>query len=70
MQYPLAQSTKVSCGWIKKKNDKTIETTGSRTRINLIGAINLHNIVDAQVKHYEEVNCETIQKFFIALREQ
>ena len=44
------QSTKVSCGWIKKGHDKTIETTGSRTRINLIGAVNLHNIADAQVK--------------------
>lgn len=64
------QSTKVSCGWIKKGHDKTIETTGSRTRINLIGAVNLHNIADAQVKRYEKVNSETIQEFFVALREQ
>ncbi|EPA5448791.1 IS630 family transposase, partial [Vibrio cholerae] len=32
------QSTKLSYGWIRKGQDKLIETTGSRTRLNLIGA--------------------------------
>lgn len=31
------QSTKLSYGWIRKGEDKLIETTGSRTRLNLIG---------------------------------
>jgi transposase len=63
------QATKVSCGWIKKGQDKAIETTGSRTRLNLVGAINLRNLADAQVKRYEKVNSETIQTFFEEIRE-
>lgn len=34
-------ATKVSYGWIRKGEDKTIKTTASRTRINLSGAIDL-----------------------------
>lgn len=62
------QATKVSCGWIKKGHDKAIETTGSRTRLNLVGAIDLNNLARAQVKRYEKVNSETIQEFFTELR--
>jgi len=62
------QATKVSCGWIKKGHDKSIETTGSRTRLNLVGAIDLNNLAAAQVKRYEKVNSETIQHFFSELR--
>ena len=62
------QATKVSCGWIKKGHDKAIETTGSRTRLNLVGAIDLNNLAHAQVKRYEKVNSETIQTFFTELR--
>ncbi|WP_272166427.1 IS630 family transposase, partial [Vibrio diabolicus] len=35
------QSTKLSYGWIRKGQDKVIETTGSRTRLNIIGALPL-----------------------------
>ena len=63
------QATKVSCGWIKKGQDKVIETTGSRTRLNIIGAVNLNNIADAKVKRYDKVNSETIQQFFSELRQ-
>jgi len=63
------QATKVSCGWIKKGTDKPIETTGSRTRLNLIGAINLNDLTSAHVKRYEKVNSETIQQFFTELRQ-
>jgi len=62
------QATKVSCGWIRKGHDKKIETTGSRTRLNLVGAIDLNNLSAAQVKRYEKVNSETIQHFFTELR--
>ena len=63
------QATKVSCGWIRKGQDKAIETTGSRTRLNIIGALDLNNIADAKVKCYDKVNSETIQQFFIELRQ-
>lgn len=62
------QATKVSCGWIKKRHDKAIETSGSRTRLNLVGAIDLNNLAGAQVKRYEKVNSETIKTFFTELR--
>ncbi len=62
------QATKVSCGWIKRGHDKAIETTGSRARLNLVGAIDLSNLAGAQVKRYEKVNSETIQAFFAELR--
>jgi transposase len=61
------QATKVSCDWIRKGHDKAIETTGSRTRLNLVGAIDLNNLAGAQVKRYEKVNSETIQTFFTEL---
>jgi transposase len=63
------QATKVSCGWIKKGTDKSIETTGSRTRLNLVGAIDLNNIAAAHVRRYEKVNGDTIQQFFTELRQ-
>ena len=62
------QATKVSCGWIRKGQDKPLATTGSRTRLNLIGAIDLNNLTAAHVKRYEKVNSETIQAFFTELR--
>ena len=63
------QATKVSCGWIRTGEDKAINTTGSRTRLNLIGAINLKKIGCAQVKRVETVNSEIIQAFLTQLPE-
>lgn len=38
-----SQSTKLTYGWIKKGKAKQIETTASRTRLNITGAINIKN---------------------------
>lgn len=35
------QATKISHGWMRTGQDKSVETTGSRSRLNLIGALNL-----------------------------
>jgi len=64
------QATKVSCGWIKKGQDKTIETTGSRTRLNIVGAIDLNDIGSALVNRYEKVNGETMQQFFEEIKQK
>ena len=64
------QATKISHGWIRTGQDKPIETTGSRTRINLLGAIALDDIAGAIVNEYEFVNSETIVQFFGQLREK
>jgi hypothetical protein len=55
-------ATKISCGWIKKGVDKPIETTASRTRVNVIGAIELKtmNVVN---DFAETVNTETMLSF-------
>ncbi|HEH9428913.1 TPA: IS630 family transposase [Aeromonas sobria] len=63
------QATKISHGWIRTGQDKPIETTGSRTRINLIGALALNDIASAVVNEYEFVNGESIVQFFGKLRE-
>jgi transposase len=64
------QATKISHGWIRTGQDKPIETTGSRTRINLLGAVALNDIAGAIVNEYEFVNSETIVQFFRQLREK
>lgn len=64
------QATKVSSGWIKTGQDKSIKTTGSRTRLNSVGAIDLNDIGAAIVKRYEKVNSETLQDFFETIRQQ
>ena len=61
-------STKLSHGWIRTGQDKTIETTGNRSRLNIIGALNLADIGATIVHHYESINSETIVRFFCELR--
>ena len=57
------QATKITAGWIKKGVDKPIETTGSRTRLNIVGAIQLGHLADAIINRYETVNSESIVDF-------
>ncbi|WP_340681157.1 IS630 family transposase [Paraglaciecola sp.] len=64
------QATKISHGWIRTGQDKSIETTGSCTRINLLGAMALNDIAGAIVNEYEFVNSATIVQFFGQLREK
>ncbi|EGQ8651050.1 TPA: IS630 family transposase, partial [Vibrio cholerae] len=64
------QSTKLSYGWIRKGQDKLIETTGSRTRLNLIGALSLENIGATVTETYETINSESIVRFFWKLKKE
>lgn len=64
------QATKVSYGWIRKGTDKPIQTTGSRTRVNIIGAIQLKQIANAVISQYETVNGESVQDFLKQLRQR
>lgn len=57
------QATKITAGWIKKGVDKPIETTGSRTRLNIVGAIRLDHLSEAIINRYETVNSESIVAF-------
>jgi transposase len=60
-------ATKISCGWIKKGVDKPIATTASRTRVNIIGAIEL-NTMTVTSEIVETVNASTISGFFAKLK--
>ena len=60
-------ATKVTCGWIRKGLDKPIAQTASRTRVNVMGAIELTsmNIVSCRPEY---VNAETTVAFFDQLK--
>jgi transposase len=60
-------ATKIRCGWIKKGVDKPIATTASRTRVNIIGAIEL-NTMTVTSEFVETVNASAISSFFAKLK--
>jgi hypothetical protein len=62
------QATKITAGSIRTGVDKPIETTGSRTRLNIVGAIRLDHLADAVIDKYETVNGESIIEFLNKLR--
>jgi len=62
------QATKITSGWIRKGFDKVINTTGSRTRLNIVGAIELGNLSSAVFDQYETVNGASIIQFFKKIR--
>jgi transposase len=65
------QATKVSYGWIRTGVDKVIETTGSRTRVNIVGAIRLGHLEDSLTKQYvKTVNGDAIIDFFTHIKEK
>jgi len=57
------QATKITAGGIKKGVDKPIETSGSRTRLNIIGAIRLGHFAEAITAQYKTVKGESIVAF-------
>ncbi|MFG5054338.1 IS630 family transposase, partial [Vibrio cholerae] len=63
------QATKLSHGWIRTGQDKAIETTGSRSRLNIVGALNLSEIGRTVIDNDESINSENIVRFLCKLRE-
>ena len=62
------QATKSGYGWIRTGKTKKINTTASRTRINLVGAIELKNLRNTQIFEYKTINAEAIVDFLGHLR--
>ncbi len=62
------QATKITSGWIRKGIDKVINTTGSRTRLNIVGAIELGNLSSAVFDQFKTVNGDAIIQFFKQVR--
>jgi transposase len=56
-------ATKVAYGWIKRGTDKPIATTASRTRMNLMGAINLQTMA-VTVESFETLDSEAMVQYW------
>jgi transposase len=65
------QATKVTYGWIRqgREHEKPIATTASRTRLNLVGSINLQTM-DVTIGSYETIDSQAMDQHFKKLREK
>ena len=64
--HPTMQS-KSACGWIKKGKEKILPTTASRTRLNIMGAIELSKM-QTVVDDYKTINGESIIQFLDSIK--
>ena len=64
------QATKLAYGWIRTGKTKHVGTTASRTRLNIVGAIQLGQIAEAITAQYETINAESIIDFMDKIRFQ
>lgn len=64
-------ATKITYGWIRtgKKRDKLIKTTASRSRLNLLGSINLESM-DITIAAHETIDSKAMEKHFASLRKK
>lgn len=60
-------ATKITYGWIKTGMRKTIATTASRTRVNLMGALNLHDMT-VIVEEYETIDSIAMEQHFNCIK--
>jgi transposase len=60
--------TRVSYGWIPKGMNKSVESTASRARHNIVGALNLETM-DITTQSFDTVNTDAMKEFFAKLRE-
>lgn len=64
------QGTKLAYGWmLTGKAAEPVKTSGSRTRLNIMGALNLKDIGRTIIREYDKINSHNIARFFIAIRE-
>lgn len=64
------QATKISYGWIRTGKTKHVKTTASRTRLNIVGAIQLGHIAETVTSQYDTINADAIVDFMGKLRAQ
>lgn len=64
------QATKLSYGWIRKGKTKHVGTSASRTRLNIVGAIELGKLSEALTAQYERINTESIIDFLGQVRDR
>ena len=64
------QATKLGYGWIRRGKNKNLETTASRTRLNIIGAMMLDDIGSTITNRYDTINSDSIINHLQLLRER
>lgn len=62
-------ATKVTQGWIRKGTNKPIATTASRTRVNLLGSLNLETMT-VTIESHETVDSKAMRSHFESLRKK
>ena len=62
-------ATKITYGWIKRGENKPISTTASRTRMNIMGALNLETM-GVDVKEYETIDSRSMVDYWSFLRQK
>lgn len=62
--------TKIGYGWIRKGKEKEVATTASRTRINLLGAINLVEMSVVTDDCGKTINGQSVINFLDLIKEQ
>jgi len=65
-----SMQTKVSHGWIRKGQDKEVLTTASKTRINVLGAINLDNMSVVAKEYESNINGASVVNFCNEIKTQ
>lgn len=55
--------TQAVCGWIKKGECKTLQTTGKQKRLHFVGALDLKNM-EVMVREYKTVDADAMIRFF------
>ena len=61
--------TKISHGWIRKGQDKEIPTTASKTRMNILGAINLDDMSVVAKEYESNINGTSVVDFCNEIKE-
>jgi transposase len=61
-------STKITYGWIKTGTDKLIATTASRTRLNIMGSLNLETM-EVIASEHKTLDSDAMQAHFKGLRQ-
>ncbi|WP_131775133.1 IS630 family transposase [Legionella anisa] len=65
-----SQATKLSHGWIRTGETKQVETSASRTRMNLIGVIKLNDLASTIVREYDTINAQSIIEYLRIIRSE
>ncbi len=62
------QAIKISYGWTRKSQKKAVKTRSSRTRLNIMGAINQKALMSQLICEYKTINEYNVPRFFNEIR--